>query len=288
MLPGLHATLVSMVKNLGRREMVTVTVFFQGISKGELELLQASVSGAGGVGELKFREADVANFQGLRALHGDWMTYLRLYLPRLIPEADLILYLDSDLIVNTDVCVCFEEMLGNYPLGAVHGGNVTWDLDGDFFKTVGLTDDDLVFNAGVLLLNADLWRRTGIIEQTLEFGRAHSSFLRSADQTILNALFSRNFYRLPKNFNVLLGPNDQPLAMAKEIYHFVGSPKPWDFFGRFIHRNWYLWRKVIGDTRFNWDEFLLSHSAAYYARAWTLRRSYLRTLRERVKRYIGC
>jgi len=43
------------------------------------------------------------------------MPYMRLYLPRLLPEADKILYLDSDLIVHTDACALFDHELGDCP-----------------------------------------------------------------------------------------------------------------------------------------------------------------------------
>jgi lipopolysaccharide biosynthesis glycosyltransferase len=209
------------------------------------------------------------------------MTYLRLYLPGLIPEADTILYLDSDLIVNTDVSSFFNEELGDLPLGAVHGANVFWDLDGDFLKSVVLADEDRVFNAGVLLLNAKLWRETGLMEQSLEFGRIHASFLRSADQTILNALFSRKFHALPKRYNVPFLETDKPLALADGIYHFVGSPKPWDPLGRFFQNNWRLWESAVGNTRFQWSDFLSQHLMTYALRAWTLRRSYFRAVRNK-------
>jgi lipopolysaccharide biosynthesis glycosyltransferase len=277
MLPGLHATLASLVRRLGRREAVSLTLFTQDVSEAESLALRGTILDAGGVGALAIHEADVSDFKNLKALQGDWMTYLRLYLPKLIPEAETILYLDSDLIVNTDACAIFEHMLDGAPIGVVSGETVEWSLDRDFFKKIGLTDNDRCFNAGVLLFNAELWRKTGLVEQSIEFGRTHATFLRAADQTILVALFSRNFSSLPNRLNIGVYANTKPFATADGIYHFIGSPKPWDPLGKIFHRNWRIWQDVVKQTKFKWSDFLSHHRAAYAARAWTLRRSYLRT-----------
>jgi lipopolysaccharide biosynthesis glycosyltransferase len=282
MLPGLHATLASLTKNLGRREHVALTLFYQDIDAISLEELRGTVEDAGGVGALDFREADVTDFKHLRSLQGDWMTYLRLYLPRLLPDAATILYLDSDLVVNTDASAFFDVPLGEAPIGAIDGGTVLLNLDGAFLKTVGLQDDDRSFNAGVLLINAELWRTGGLIEQTMAFGKKHSEFLRSADQTILNALFARSFCPLPAHLNIAVLPQEARLPDSNGIFHFVGSPKPWDPLGRFFHGNWQMWRDVIVRTRFRWSHFLRHHVSSFALRAWTLRRSYLRTLRRRL------
>ena len=277
MLPGLHATLASLVKNLGQRDQVSLTLFIQDISEKEQATIRGTVAQAGGVGDFAIREADISEFKGLKALHGDWMTYLRLLLPKLIPEADTLLYLDSDLIVNTDASAFFEHDLHDFPLGAVPAETVEWSLDRDLLKSVGLTDQDQCFNAGALIINSRVWRDQGLIERCLEFGKAHSSSLKSADQSILLSLFSRDFYRLPKQFNIMVGAGDKPFAISEGIYHFVGSPKPWDPFGKLIHGNWQIWHEVILQSRFKWSDFLLRHLSAYAGRAWILRRSYLRT-----------
>ena len=281
MLPGLHATLASLVRRLGRRELVSLTIFIQDITEAELADLTGTISDAGGVGALKFQEADASEFKDLKTLHGEWMIYLRLLLPRLLPEAKTILYLDSDLVVDTDACAFFDHDLGTSALGAVDGAAVDWTLDRKFLKLVGLTGSDRTFNSGVLLFNVDLWKKLGLVDRALEMARTYSEVLTSHDQSVLNAMFSRDFYKIPNQYNFGVAPEDKPLAPADCIYHFVGSPKPWDPLGKYFHGNWNIWNSVIVNTRFKWNDFLAHHLGAYCKRGWTLRRSYLRTLRRR-------
>ena len=274
MLPGLHGTVFSLVKNLSRREPVTLALFLQDVNDAEAQALRETVRLAGGVGALIIREADVASVKNLKSFHGDWMAYMRLFLPNLLPDAGTIVYLDSDLIVNTDVTAFFSLPMEEHPLAAVTGERVEWSFDHEFLNSVGLADEDLCFNSGVLVLNAERWRSQGLVERCLEFARTHDTTQKGHDQTILNAIFSRDFHGLPKRFNIGVSPSDAP-ALADGIYHFVGSPKPWDPLGSLVHRSWRIWHGVIRQTRFSWNDYLGRHLAAYLRRAWILRRSYL-------------
>lgn len=281
MLPGLHGTLGSLVRRLGRREMVSLTVFIQSMSEAEIADLKGTVEDAGGVGALKFQEADGSAFKNLKTLHGEWMTYLRLLLPDLLSDAKTILYLDSDLVIDTDACAFFDIDMGGAGLGAIDGAAVEYTLDRDFLRLIGLTNSDRTFNAGILLLNAEVWRKNGLVERALEIARTHTDVLTSHDQSVLNAMFSREFYKLPPRYNHGFSPEDPPLVTTDCIFHFVGSPKPWDPLGKHFHGNWLIWKNAIDQTRFRWSDFLAHHWQAYYKRGWVLRRSYVRTLRRK-------
>jgi len=282
LLPGLHATLASLTRSPDQRDKVSLHLFISGSDPAGQDDLRRTVIESGGVGDLQLHEADLSDFQGLRSLHGDRTIYLRLKLPDLLPDAPTILYLDSDLIVDADVCEMFALPLADAPLGAVVAEPVAWSLDRDVFHQLGLNDDDRSLNSGVLLINATQWRKNGVTQQALEFARAHPTLLKSHDQTILNTLFSRTYYELPKRFNIMLAPENQPLEVNDAIYHFMGSPKPWDPFGNILHGNWRLWKNVIGQTRFRWGDFLARYPGSYVARAWALRYSYLRVTKRRV------
>ncbi len=169
---------------------------------------QGTVLDAGGVGHLELRDVTITDFEDFNTLHGDTTIYLRLLLPNLLPEASTIVYLDSDLVVLADVCEMFAFPLNETALGAIPGEMIRYSLDRDVFMKLGLGDEGTYFNSGVLLINAAQWRKTGVIQQALEFARANPSLLRSHDQTILNVLFSLTYYRIPHRFNT-------PLARSK-------------------------------------------------------------------------
>jgi lipopolysaccharide biosynthesis glycosyltransferase len=276
-LPGLHATLFSLTERLGSRRNVVLTLFVDDLTKRECEELKETVAKGGGVCALKFELADLSDFAALRPLHGNLMNYMRLLLPKLLPSAGRILYLDSDLCIHTDLCPLFHEDLEGSPLGAVDGGTLRWCIDNDFYPKVGLNNDDRSFNSGVLLFDAEIWRNKDIGGQALAFGKAHNVH----DQTVLNALFSRTFHPLPEHYNRVLQAEFPPVTVSEGIYHFVGSPKPWDIGGKYAHGNWQLWHEASVQTLFHPTQYFLQHFAQRLSRTWLLRRSYARALLQR-------
>jgi lipopolysaccharide biosynthesis glycosyltransferase len=273
-LPGLHATLFSLTQRLGSRQNVVLTLFVDDLTKKECQELTETVAKAGGVRALKFVQVDLSDFAALRPLHGNLMNYMRLRLPELLPKADRILYLDSDLYVHTDLCLLFHEDLKGSPLGAVDAGTLKWCIDHHFYPKVGLNEGDRSFNSGVLLLDAEIWRNQDIGGQALAFGRLHHVH----DQTVLNALFSRSFHPLPERYNRILGADHAPVKASDGVYHFLASPKPWDLWGKYIHRNWHLWHEAIIHTHFRPTHFRIKHFTDCLSRTWLLRRSYARTM----------
>jgi len=286
LLPGLHATLASLTRNLSQREKVSLHLFIRDIDAATRKELELTVADAGGVGRFEIREADISGFEDARTLHGDRTIYLRLKLPDLLPEAPTIVYLDSDLVVKADVCEMFTFPLGDNALGAIPAEMVRWSLDADVFHKLGLNDEGNYFNSGVLLINAAQWRKQGVIRQILDFARAHGPLLRSHDQTILNALFSLTYFHLPTRFNTPLGPSYAVAEGTDNIFHFMGSPKPWDPFGRLMHNNWRLWDEEIKTSRFRWSDYLARYGSAYAARTWALRKSYLREMKTKAVKLI--
>jgi lipopolysaccharide biosynthesis glycosyltransferase len=281
LLPGLHATLASLVRHLGARETISLHLFISEIEEASRAELAGTVADAGGVGALVFHDPDLSDFKNLGGLHGDHMTYLRLKLPDLLADAATILYLDADLVLQTDAGALLALPLGDAPLGAIQGEPVAWSLDHDIFRKVGLADEDRCFNAGVLLINAAWWRQNGVLARALDFARNNPGLLRSHDQTILNIFFSKSFFRLPGRFNRIVSAETQPMEPDDGIYHFMGSPKPWDPLGFLMHSNWRLWKQAVAPSRFRWNGFLRHYGRFYLRRAWSLRFSYLRVLRRK-------
>jgi lipopolysaccharide biosynthesis glycosyltransferase len=285
LLPGLHATLASLVRNLSLRENVSLHLFLTGVDPASQAALKGTVHDAGGVGRLQFHDVKSNDFEGFATLHGDSTIYLRIMLPNLLPEAQTILYLDSDLIVLADVCEVFALPLNDSHLGAVSSEMIRYCIDLDVFLKLGRGDEGTYFNSGVLLFNAALWRKNNVIQQALEFARTHPQLLRSHDQTILNVLFNTTYYNMPARFNSPLAPIAWRLEKPNNyIYHFTGSPKPWDPFGSFMNNNAGLWQKTIRKTRFRWWDYLSRYGRSYASRTWALRKSYVRELKLKIMR----
>src|SRR5208282_900453 len=69
------------------------------------------------------------------------------------------------------------------------------------------------------------------------------------DQSILNALFAEDCYRLDARYNVKVYATTDPKRVpAAGVFHFVGSPKPWDIGGRLLLPHARRWYEALAKT----------------------------------------
>jgi lipopolysaccharide biosynthesis glycosyltransferase len=219
-------------------------------------------------------------FSTLRSFHGNYMTYAKFVLPEVIPEERFV-YLDCDLLVYLDIANLFSEDLHGFALGAAGTAEVRWALESEFFRSRGMRDTDLIFNAGVLLVDAAKWRAQGITDECLAFANAHSAEVRS-DQTVLNYIFCQKFQPLLDRYNTGIYTRT-PRMTAEEtrnnIIHFVGAPKPWDLFGKFLHQNSHLFYRALEQTCFKQFRPHQRITLSQVDRSVRLARSYYRSIR---------
>lgn len=164
-------------------------------------------------------------------------TYLRLLLASALPdEVERFVYLDTDVVVERDLCELHNSELAGQPVGAVEsflgaprGGPI------DFSK-------HRYFNAGVLVIDRQKWASHQITERALEVISAHPEALRFMDQDALNAVLSGNWSQLDWRWNQRpyvwelshrrMGISREAMIRLKNcpyIIHFSGLAKPWKF-----------------------------------------------------------
>ncbi|WP_019914653.1 glycosyltransferase family 8 protein [Paenibacillus sp. HW567] len=144
----------------------------------------------------------------------------RLLLPLFI-QADRVIYLDCDILVNMDINELWSIDLGDRYLGAVldQGENLL-----EYFNSLGL-NAELYFNSGVILFHLNNIRNKPTwYEEMLNFMRVHP-MMTMPDQDVLNAIYSSNYLQLDQRFNTFASSE---LDMVQKIVHFAGDEKWWD------------------------------------------------------------
>jgi lipopolysaccharide biosynthesis glycosyltransferase len=110
-------------------------------------------------------------FGMFRSLYDDWTTYCKLLLPEIVTE-ERVLYLDADLAVELDVLDAEYFDLDGYAMGAVNGSKLKYVLDGTFIiNEIGLSPETDYFNAGILLMDLQIWRSEKLKEKCLNIAR---------------------------------------------------------------------------------------------------------------------
>lgn len=138
-------------------------------------------------------------------------TYYRLYASELLPESvHRILYLDCDIIVRGDLSPLWQLDLTDKAAGGVSDIFEYW---GEFQRRLHYPMEAGYFNAGVLLINVDYWRKHNIGQQCLEFLKNHYDWIEANDQDVLNAVLWDKKLRLPVTYNY------QVQFLADYFYH---------------------------------------------------------------------
>ena len=218
---------------------------------------------------LKISSHSLKNYH-LPLPHLSYATFFRYFISQFVREAKA-LYLDADIIVRDSIEELFSEDFDGCPIAAVK--------------------DDLAsnsFNAGVMLIDVEAWRREGITDKLLQLtNEFHESSY--GDQGILNRLFQNNWKRLPQKYNFMVGMDtvarnygidswySDSLMVENEakIIHYTGN-KPWHLvnLNRFREEWWYYygleWSEIVM-RRMNFEKGLnsLIHEQQYHTAIFT-------------------
>jgi lipopolysaccharide biosynthesis glycosyltransferase len=216
---------------------VRIHVFHDGMPVAAQRFLQATVSPACREGgETTFEQLDVSSFRGHASLHGNWMTYARLLLHSAMPTVDRAIYLDADITVHRDITELWETPLNGRPLaGAAHCLKDA-AIEQDVWRALAIDPATPYYNAGVLVLDLARWRASGVDARFAEYFQKTRGLKTVVDQTALNVVFGNQWADLPRAWNTACWP-DGRLAegCSYALLHYVGSPKPWDVAGRWLH-----------------------------------------------------
>lgn len=168
--------------------------------------------------------------------------YSRLLLDTKLPKSvDKCLWLDTDLIFNSDVGQLYDTDLTPFTVGAVEDisvSHMTPELTKHLKGDLHIENPKDYFNSGVLLVNLDKWRKESVGIKALAFAREHYHLMHAQDQDVLNAVLKDQWLHLDGKWN-----QSQYLPHLNEkegIIHLIGKKKPWHadyeyrFKGRFF------------------------------------------------------
>ena len=165
------------------------------------------------------------------AVHISKITYARLMMPEVLPvSVKKVLYLDSDILVLSDLRPLWKTYLNGAVLGAVTDVLLDGAIKLAEPSAAGVPRVQSYFNAGVLLIDLDRWRHEQITDKALDY-LMHFSQSPYSDQDALNVACDRLWKKLNPFWNF---QNHSSINIAKievdqrpGIVHFVSMSKPW-------------------------------------------------------------
>jgi lipopolysaccharide biosynthesis glycosyltransferase len=220
------------------REDLAVFLIYADVDPVELGTLVTYLNGF--LPSVSFLRADPHWLEGFHVSgHATVATYFRLLLPSILPAAlERAIFIDSDAIVSASLEELWQMPLHGRALAAVAEHMLSC-------RDHGYVHGEY-FNAGVMLVDLDQWRRAQVLPRGREFARANPDRLRHWDQDVLNHVFTGEWLALEDRWNAcphLFGLNGDydlsPEALTDSereaianpaIIHFAGPGpvKPWD------------------------------------------------------------
>lgn len=160
--------------------------------------------------------------------HFSIVTYYRLFIASLFPQYDKIVYLDCDLVVLGDISKLYNTKLDKNILGAVTDQYVCHTKEFRLYaeKAIGVTADTY-FNAGVLVISLEQFRRNDIENKFITLITEHDFDLLDPDQAYLNYLCFGKTKILPNGWNK--APTPLSCEGSKNIVHYNLYKKPWQY-----------------------------------------------------------
>ena len=137
----------------------------------------------------------------------------RLSIPSLLSNIDKVLYLDSDLIVTSNIQELFEIDVENYyALVRV-----------EHFKNKGN-----YFNSGVMMINNKLWIRDNLLEKFEDYFINNYEKCMLGDQDILNPVLNNNIKDIGNQYNYYIADRNELKDLNYiKILHYASKFKPW-------------------------------------------------------------
>ena len=180
-----------------------------------------------------------ANFDALddrmsNRLRCDYFTltiYFRLFIPVMFPQYDKGIYIDSDVVLTSDIAELYDIEIGDNLIGACNDLSIA-DIPPLVAYTenaVGVNKHEYI-NSGVLLMNLKQMREVDLEGHFLNLLNTYHFDSIAPDQDYLNAMCNGKIYYLDESWDAM--PNDAkpPLAHTKLIHYNLFS-KPWCYDG---------------------------------------------------------
>ena len=157
-------------------------------------------------------------------------TYFRLFIANLYPQYDKAIYLDSDITVLGDISELYNVDLGDNLIAAAPDDVIqTTKVFQEYAeKVVGVADYKKYFNAGILLMNLDEFRKFNFQEKFLYLLET-IKFTVAQDQDYLNRLCKGKVKIIDKGWDRMpIATDDFPKEDIKIVHYNLGE-KPWRY-----------------------------------------------------------
>ena len=149
--------------------------------------------------------------------------YFRLYAPFFLPnDMERILYLDCDIICTDNISDFYNIDFGDKILVGCANNDLA---NSEYKERLGLSDEHIYINSGVLLINLSKYRECTSISSLNKFIAENADLLDFQDQDVVNKMFTGNILYSDVYYNFQIGM--LLYTEGGKLVHYTGPIKPW-------------------------------------------------------------
>lgn len=251
--PYLCVTLKSIIDNSTELFNYDVIILTRDISADNRKILMGLARGRDNI-SIRFLDPTYVLDGYTFMMHGHFgsvETFYRLILSEVLPEYEKILYVDSDMVVQDDLAKLYNEDVDGYLLAATRDADTAGLYNGYEPKKKKYTDEIMklkdpysYFQAGILLINLEEFRKSFKVESVLKLATEREWQLQ--DQDVLNILCEDRVKFVDMSWNVLVDyahvRMNKIMRLAPQwlyfeymearkypkVIHYAGPEKPWN------------------------------------------------------------
>lgn len=232
--PFLAAAINSAVKNSSDNRKYRAIVLYQELSHENIEKLSKLAKDNFSVEFYAMKNSfDAITDRMSNRLRCDYFTltiYFRLFIPLMFPQFDKGIYIDSDVVVTSDIAELFDIDIKDNFIGACRDYSIA-DIPPLVSYTenaVGVKGDEYI-NSGVLLMNLKKMRENDFEGHFLNLLNAYHFDSIAPDQDYINAICNGKIHYLSQEWDTM--PDSSTPVENPKLIHYNLFSKPWCYDG---------------------------------------------------------
>jgi len=228
--PYMIVSLTSLLKNCSKQRRYIIHILSTGLSD---DIQKAALSLKSDYVDIRFENVSryigaIENKLPIRDYYTK-TTYYRFFIAEMFPDYDKALYIDSDTVVLGDISELFDTDLTDYYVAAAHEqAMLQVEAYGNYVEKVCGIDRNAYFNAGILLINARLFREKAILKKFAQLLKTYN-FRVTQDEDYLNILCKDRVRFLSSAWNMEVLGKLPCSPEETKIIHFIMTSKPWHY-----------------------------------------------------------
>lgn len=232
--PFLAAAINSAVKNSSDNRKYRAIVLYQELSRENIEKLSKLAKDNFSVEFYAMKNSfDAITDRMSNRLRCDYFTltiYFRLFIPLMFPQFDKGIYIDSDVVVTSDIAELFDIDIKDNFIGACRDYSIA-DIPPLVSYTenaVGVKGDEYI-NSGVLLMNLKKMRENDFEGHFLNLLNTYHFDSIAPDQDYINAICNGKIHYLSQEWDTM--PDSSTPVENPKLIHYNLFSKPWCYDG---------------------------------------------------------